>query len=84
MAGRSRERAAGHGTLHKLPYFVTIASFSDQTGRGNIMFRSIRQLGKMMVSAKRGGQPPAEEDLGGGDICSLQEQPSTDDDEPLE
>lgn len=28
--------------------------------------------------------PPAEEDLGGGDICSLQEQPSTDDDRPLE
>ena len=28
--------------------------------------------------------PPAEEDLGGGDICSLEEQPSTDDDQPLE
>ncbi len=27
--------------------------------------------------------PPAEEDLGGGDIVSLQEQPSTTDDEPL-
>jgi hypothetical protein len=48
------------------------------------MFRSIRQFGKMMLSAKRQGQPPAEEDLGGGDICSLQEQPSTADDEPLE
>jgi hypothetical protein len=48
------------------------------------MFRSIRQLGKMMVSTKRQGQPPAEEDLGGGDICSLQEQPSTDDDQPLD
>jgi hypothetical protein len=48
------------------------------------MFRSIRQLGKMMLSAQLQWQPPAEEDLGGGDICSLQEQPSTDDDEPLE
>ena len=48
------------------------------------MLRSISQLGKMMLSAKRQGQPPAEEDFGGGDICSLQEQPSTDDDEPLE
>lgn len=27
--------------------------------------------------------PPPEEDLGGGDIVSLQEQPSTADDEPL-
>lgn len=27
--------------------------------------------------------PPAEEDLGGGDFVSLQEQPSTLDDEPL-
>jgi hypothetical protein len=27
--------------------------------------------------------PPPEEDLGGGDIVSLQEQPSTTDDEPL-
>jgi hypothetical protein len=29
-------------------------------------------------------QPPPEEDLGGGDICSLEEQPSTDDDKPLD
>ncbi len=28
--------------------------------------------------------PPAEEELGGGDICSLEERPSTDDDKPLE
>jgi len=28
-------------------------------------------------------QPVAEEDFGGGDICSLQEQTSTDDDQPL-
>jgi hypothetical protein len=27
--------------------------------------------------------PPAEEDLGGGDICSLEEKPSTDDNMPL-
>jgi hypothetical protein len=29
-------------------------------------------------------QPPPEEDLGGGDICSLEERPSTDDDKPLD
>jgi hypothetical protein len=27
--------------------------------------------------------PPAEEDLGGGDICSLEEKPSTEDNMPL-
>jgi hypothetical protein len=29
-------------------------------------------------------QPPPEEQLGGGDICSLEEAPSTDDDKPLD
>jgi hypothetical protein len=28
--------------------------------------------------------PPPEEQLGGGDICSLEETPSTDDDKPLD
>lgn len=28
--------------------------------------------------------PPPEEELGGGDFCSLEEQPSTDDDKPLD
>ena len=28
--------------------------------------------------------PPPEEQLGGGDICSLEEAPSTDDDKPLD
>ena len=30
------------------------------------------------------GQPPAEDDLGGGDICSIEETPSTEDDQPLD
>lgn len=29
-------------------------------------------------------QPPPEEQLGGGDICSLEEEPSTEDDKPLD
>ena len=33
---------------------------------------------------KRRPQPPSEEDLGGGDICSLEKEPSTDDDKPLD
>jgi hypothetical protein len=50
----------------------------------NIMFKLIRQLVRMHRSPKRRTQPLPEEDLGGGDICSLQEQPSTDDDQPLD
>jgi hypothetical protein len=48
------------------------------------MFKRIRQLAKKQRSRKQRTQPQPEEDLGGGDICSLQEQPSTDDDQPLD
>ena len=34
--------------------------------------------------SERRSQPPPEEDFGGGDFCSLQEQASTDDDQPLD
>ena len=51
--------------------------------RENIMFKRIKRLVRMRRLLKR-RQPEAEEDLGGGDICSLQEQPSTDDDQPLD
>jgi hypothetical protein len=34
-------------------------------------------------AARRRLHPPAEEDLGGGDICSLEERPSTEDNMPL-
>jgi hypothetical protein len=50
----------------------------------NIMFKLIKQLVRMHRSPKGRTQPLPEEDLGGGDICSLQEQPSTDDDQPLD
>lgn len=50
----------------------------------NIMFKLIKQLVRMQRSPKLRTQPLPEEDLGGGDICSLQEQPSTDDDQPLD
>jgi hypothetical protein len=49
---------------------------------GNIVFERIKQLARQLP--KRPSQPLPEEDLGGGDICSLQEQPSTDDDQPLD
>ncbi len=35
-------------------------------------------------SVERDRQPPPEELLGGGDICSLEETPSTEDDRPLD
>jgi hypothetical protein len=50
----------------------------------NIMFKLIKQLVRMQRSPKLRTQPLPEEDLGGGDVCSLQEQPSTDDDQPLD
>jgi hypothetical protein len=52
--------------------------------RENIMFKRIRQLAWKHLPLKRRTQPLPEEDLGGGDICSLQEYPSTDDDQPLD
>lgn len=36
------------------------------------------------ASRERREHPPAEEDYGGGDICSLQEAAPTEDDQPLE
>ena len=36
------------------------------------------------ASRKWRQQPSPEEDFGGGDICSLQESPSTEDDQPLD
>jgi hypothetical protein len=50
----------------------------------NIVLRRIKQFVRNHRLLKRRRQPQAEEDLGGGDICSLQEQPSTDDDQPLD
>ena len=38
---------------------------------------------KVLDNLEARAYPPPEEDLGGGDIVSLQEQPSTADDEPL-
>jgi len=47
------------------------------------MFKRLKQLASK-YQGKRRTQPLPEEDLGGGDICSLEEQPSTDDDQPLD
>jgi hypothetical protein len=48
------------------------------------MFERIKQLAAKHLSLQRRNHPLPEEELGGGDFCSLQEQPSTDDDQPLD
>jgi hypothetical protein len=48
------------------------------------MFKRIKLLAEKHLSLKRRIHPQPEEELGGGDFCSLQEQPSTDDDQPLD
>jgi hypothetical protein len=63
---------------------VYAGDFPSMAQEENIMFRRIKQLVRMHCPPKRRTQPQPEEDLGGGDICSLQEQPSTDDDQPLD
>ncbi|MDF3813686.1 MULTISPECIES: hypothetical protein [Rhodopseudomonas] len=47
------------------------------------MFSSKPQQQKKPPPPKR-YEPLPEQDFGGGDICSLEEQPSTDDDMPLD
>jgi hypothetical protein len=70
----------------KTAEFMPVTFPSAYNGAGeNIMFKRIKQLArKQLRPSKRRTQPQPEEDLGGGDICSLQEQPSTDDDQPLD
>ena len=57
---------------------------SAHDGSENIMFKRLKQLAEKRRLARRRTQPQPEEDFGGGDFCSLQEQPSTDDDQPLD
>ena len=40
--------------------------------------------GQENIVRDRDAHPPGEDDLGGGDICSIEETPSTDDDKPLD
>jgi hypothetical protein len=52
------------------------------TGDGTVL--SAADALEMVKRLHRSAHPPPEEDLGGGDICSLEAQPSTDDDQPLD
>jgi hypothetical protein len=69
----------------KTAEFMPVTFLQLYNGAGeNIMFKRIKQLARKRRPSKRRTHPQPEEDLGGGDICSLQEQPSTDDDQPLD
>jgi hypothetical protein len=69
----------------KTAEFMPVTFFQLTMAQGeNIMFKRIKQLAWKHLPLKRRTQPQPEEDLGGGDICSLQEYPSTDDDQPLD
>jgi hypothetical protein len=49
-------------------------------------FSTLRRQGALEKPASRKWrqQPSPEEDFGGGDFCSLEESPSTEDDQPLD
>jgi hypothetical protein len=69
----------------KIAEFMPVTFLQLTMAQGeNIMFKRIKRLARKHLPLKRRTQPQPEEDLGGGDICSLQEQPSTDDDQPLD
>lgn len=59
-------------TSHKL--------YEIHTGDGAIMSAAEA----LALVPTRESYPPSEEDYGGGDIVSVQREPSTDDDQPLE
>jgi hypothetical protein len=62
---------------------MTVTLLSLTMDGENIMFKRIKQRARKCLAQRR-TQPKPEEDLGGGDFCSLQEQVPTDDDQPLD
>ena len=60
------------------------AKHIEETARLASSVETDKNLEKVRKAGGRRTHPPPEEDLGGGDICSLEERPSTDDDKPLD
>ena len=57
---------------------------SGTEGRSPSRLKSSAESGRVRKAVRgRIHHPPPEEDLGGGDICSLEEKPSTEDNMPL-
>lgn len=78
-----------------IPYTILQAPLPDCVDRLRAKPESTRHLyeihlpGGAVLSADEalhadGQQPPAEEDYGGGDIVSVECEPSTEDDQPLD
>jgi hypothetical protein len=56
----------------------------EETARLASSVEADKNLKKVRKAGGGRMNPPPEEDLGGGDICSLERRPSTDDDKPLD
>jgi hypothetical protein len=69
---------------------ILIAALCFKQGRTHMNRHPVVIVDKLQHPPKRlepssqSDHPPPEEYLGGGDICSPEEQPSTDDDKPLD
>jgi len=60
------------------------AKHIEETARLASSVEADKNLEKVRKAGGGRMHPPPEEDLGGGDICSLEERPSTDDDKSLD
>ena len=50
----------------------------------NVSVTKVKEVGKRPTDTDAFDHPPPEERLGGGDICSLEQELATDDDKPLD
>ena len=82
-AYRAKQCDRSRWAAPELPILCWQPCFPAQRHRETIMFQPIKQFARQRLAQRR-SQPPPEEDFGGGDFCSLQEQASTDDDQPLD
>jgi hypothetical protein len=69
------ERAPDHGTPRKTAYLRPVTFLQQKMAQGKHHVQMHKAACSNAGSPKRRAPPPLEEDLGGGDICSLQEQP---------
>jgi hypothetical protein len=56
----------------------------DEAARLSSSVEADKNPADVRNAGRQQNHPPPEEDLGGGDICSLEAEPSTDDDKPLD
>jgi hypothetical protein len=88
MSRKPRARPRGPKPRSPKPKGLKLKGLKSRTDRTRRpwLARSAKsgEVARKPGKAARGRlHPPAEEDLGGGDICSLEEKPSTEDNMPL-